>query len=470
MQADHRSGMARIEMDNFQFIDGSWVVDPDAPTVAKGAKVPNPPYEPKIFPPRTYYDPELNQRETELFWPKVWTMAGRVSDVQEVGDYFTYELGPESFIIVRSDADTIKAFYNVCPHRGNRIAYNDIGHASDFTCSFHSWQFSLDGELKRITDEELFHPKVICDRPGLKEVRCESWGGFVFVNMDPDAVPLLDFLGCIPEHFAPYNLENFRIFKDYEIEFNTNWKTAVDAFIEVYHVHSLHPELEVLAETKRCQHDLLENGHSRTLVPEGLVSHRVEPRPNELNPALAVMLRQYGVDPADYDGPPDNVREYLIPYKRKWGEENGVDFSKLSDQQLKDLWNYHVFPNMTLNITESVCIVQRWIPHATDPLKCTYSVQTLFPLLNDPSKTLLDITNQATDSEFVTMDPDNRPPKVRTTDGMDLGYVLNQDIEQLQFQQKGIRSRSFDGMRFSYQEVRIPHYWAEMERYISGEK
>ena len=63
-------------MDNFQFIDGSWVVDPDAPSVAQGAKVPNPPYEPKIFPPRSYYDPELNEKEIELFWPKVWTMAG----------------------------------------------------------------------------------------------------------------------------------------------------------------------------------------------------------------------------------------------------------------------------------------------------------------------------------------------------------------------------------------------------------
>jgi phenylpropionate dioxygenase-like ring-hydroxylating dioxygenase large terminal subunit len=457
-------------MDNFQFVEGAWIVDPEAETVATGRKVPNPPYDPKIFPPKTYYDPELWKREQEEFWPKVWTMAGRASDLENVGDYFTYELGPESFIVVRQSESEIKAFYNVCPHRGNRVAYNEFGHTSNFTCSFHSWQFGLDGQLQRITDEELFHPKVICDHPGLKEVSCDTWGGFVFVNMDPKAEPLLDFLGVIPEHLAPYNLDKFRIFKDYAIEFNTNWKTAVDAFIEIYHVHSLHPELEALAETKMCQHDLFDHGHSRSLIPEGLVSHRIEPRPTELNPALAVMLRQYGVDPDTYDGPVDNVRDYLVPFKRKWGEENGVAFSKLSDQQLKDLWNYHVFPNMTINVTESVCIIQRWIPHATDPLKCLYSVQTLFPVLNDPSKTLLDITNQATDDEFVTMDPNNRPERIHTTNGLDLGYVLNQDIEQLQQQQSGIRSRSFDGMRFSYQEIRIPHYWAEMDRYMTGKK
>jgi phenylpropionate dioxygenase-like ring-hydroxylating dioxygenase large terminal subunit len=457
-------------MEKFKLIDGSWVVDPDAPTIARGAKVPNPPYTPKVFPPRSYYDPKLCAQEQEEFWPKVWTMAGRASDVEAVGDYFTYELGAESFLIVRQSADKISAFYNVCPHRGNRVVWNDFGRANEFVCSFHSWTYALDGKLKRITDEELFHPAVICDRPGLKEVKCDTWGGFVFINMNPHAEDLRTFLDVIPEHLAPYSLENFRVFKDYEIEFNTNWKTAVDAFIEIYHVHSLHPELLVLAEEKCAQHDLLANGHSRSIVPEGLVSSRVEERPSVLNAALKTMLRQYGIDPARYDGPADNVRDFLVNPKRQWAKDNGLDFAQLSDQQLKDLWNYHVFPNMTLNMTESVCIVQRWIPHPTDPLKCTYSVQTLFPVLDDPSKTLLDITNQATDQEFVTMDPTHRPPRIRTTNGMDLGYVLNQDIEQLQQQQRGLRSRAFDGMRFSGQELRIPHYWAEIDRYLAGQK
>jgi hypothetical protein len=94
----------------------------------------------------------------------------------------------------------------------------------------------------------------------------------------------------------------------------------------------------------------------------------------------------------------------------------------------------------------------------------------MFPRLKDPSKPMLDITNQATDDQFVVMDPDHRPERLKTENGMDLGYVLNQDIEQLQQQQRGLRSRSFDGMRFSSQESRIPHYWAEMQRYLDGTK
>ena len=457
-------------MDNFCFIDGNWVVDPSATSVARGAKAPPVDYDVAIKSPKSYYDPELAKVEEERLWPRLWTMAGRVQDAENVGDYFTFEQGPESFLIVRESEEEIKAYYNVCPHRGNRIAHNEFGTASKFTCSFHSWEFGLDGSLQKITDEELFDKRVICDRPGLKPVRCETWGGFVFINMDPDAKPLLDYLDCIPEHLAPYHLEGYRLFKDVEIEFNTNWKTAVDAFIEVYHVHSLHSELEALAETKKCQHDLFPNGHSRSLIPECLVSHRVDPRPTEVNEALKMMMRQIDVDPADYVGPADNIREFMIKAKRKWGEDNGVDLSEFTDAQLNDLWSYFIFPNMTLNMTESVCIVQRWIPHPTDPLKCRYSVQTMFPRLKDPSKPMLDITNQATDDQFVVMDPDHRPERVKTDNGMDLGYVLNQDIEQLQQQQRGLRSRSFDGMRFSSQESRIPHYWAEMQRYLDGTK
>jgi phenylpropionate dioxygenase-like ring-hydroxylating dioxygenase large terminal subunit len=457
-------------VDDFNLVDGWWVVDPNATSIARGAKAPTIDYGPQIFPPKTYFDPELAVREREQFWPKTWTSAGRTQDVQNIGDYFTYELGSESFLIVRTSEQEVKAFFNVCPHRGNRIAHNDCGHVKKFTCSFHAWEFGLDGNLQKITDEELFDPKVIADRPGLKEIRCELWGGFVFINMNLEAEPLLQFLDCIPEHLAPYDLDNYRIFKEVEIEFNSNWKTAVDAFIEIYHVHSLHPELLAVAEEKKVQHDLFPNGHSRSIVPEGLVSHRVRDRPKDLNLALGSMLRQFNVDPNDYTGPADNVREFLIGAKRKWAAENGLDWSEIGDQQLNDLWSYFVFPNMTINILEPTLIIQRWIPHPTDPLKCRYVVQTLFPIVKDPTTPLLDITNQATENELVVFDPNERPERIRNPTINELGYVLNQDVEQLRQQQQGLMSRAFAGMRFSKQEARIPHYWAEMNRYLSGEK
>src|SRR3990172_4935564 len=85
------------------------------------------------------------------------------------------------------DNGRIKAFYNVCPHRGNRIAQNEFGSVAQFTCSFHGWQFHCNGRLKGITDEETFAPRLIAHRPGLTELRCDSLGGLIFVNMDGKA-------------------------------------------------------------------------------------------------------------------------------------------------------------------------------------------------------------------------------------------------------------------------------------------
>ena len=84
----------------------------------------------------------------------MWLLAGVVSDVPEAGDYFTFEIGAEQILLVRQADKSIKAFYNVCPHRGNRLALNDRGSVEQFTCAFHGWQYRLDGKLKCITDEQ----------------------------------------------------------------------------------------------------------------------------------------------------------------------------------------------------------------------------------------------------------------------------------------------------------------------------
>src|SRR3546814_5778410 len=98
---------------------------------------------------------------------KIWTLAGFVCDIPHVGDYFRYDLGAESFLIVRSETDRIQAFYNVCPHRGNQIVTSDFGTVRDvFTCAFHGWSFGINGDLQSISDEETYRPEVIAHRPG----------------------------------------------------------------------------------------------------------------------------------------------------------------------------------------------------------------------------------------------------------------------------------------------------------------
>jgi phenylpropionate dioxygenase-like ring-hydroxylating dioxygenase large terminal subunit len=106
--------------------------------------------------PSRYYSADYMRKEWELMWPRVWLLAGVTPDIPEDGDYTVFEIGHEEFIVVRQADNSIKAFYNACPHRGNRICLNERGSVPRFTCAFHGWQFSCAGKLEKITDEATF--------------------------------------------------------------------------------------------------------------------------------------------------------------------------------------------------------------------------------------------------------------------------------------------------------------------------
>ena len=160
-----------------------WAVNTDAPPGSLESKVPYIDNGTGRISSERFYSPEWMAREWECLWPRVWLIAGVVSDVREPGDYFTFDLGRENFLITRTDAGDIKAFYNVCQHRGNRLVHSDFGSVPRFAWSFDSWQYCLDGSAERITDEDTFRPEVICHRPNLRGVRCEIRAGLIFINM-----------------------------------------------------------------------------------------------------------------------------------------------------------------------------------------------------------------------------------------------------------------------------------------------
>ena len=451
---------------DYTLIDRTWVLHPED-TTTHSAKAPDPDYGQQLISPSRYFSSDEMRREWEGMWTKTWLAAGRVSDISEVGDYFTFDIGPESIIIVRVGPSEIAAFYNVCPHRGNKIVYNEFGHVSNFKCAFHSWQFSLNGQLEKLTDEELFHPDLTRCRPGLSPVKCDQWGGFVFINMDDEAEDLISFLGIIPEHLAPYHLEKYGVMSDIDMEWDANWKTGMDAFLEAYHSHAVHPEALPVYECKKVQYDCYPKGHSRQIAPWARVSSRVEHRPTELPDILADQLRLIDVDPETYDGPPDNIHPVMVQAKRKWGEKYGLDyFDELSDNQLKEIWSYQIFPNTTLNIQENGAMWQRWLPDAKDPEKMVYSIIMLFPPVNDPGKALIDLSNLGSEDAETKFDPTIRPDRIHATEGEQLGYLLNQDVQQIPRQQRGLRSRGFKGMRFGGPELRMRHYLAEIDSYL----
>ena len=335
-------------------------------------KAPEPKLGTELIPKERYISPEFMELEWDRLWTKVWNMAGRLQDIPEVGDYFTTELGKESLLIVRASDTEVKAYYNVCPHRGNQLRNPGLGHAESFQCAYHFFEWNLDGSYKFVPDEDTFTQGVNTDQ-GLVSIPCDTWGGFVFFNLNPEAEPLAEFLAPVAEHLAPYHFEEQYLVNDRTIEWDCNWKASVDAFNEVYHVQGIHPQLLESIDDINVQIDLYER-HNRYLVPFGLVSPRYRNQ-QELTGALKEMLRGSGIDPESFDGDMNDVRPAMQRATREQAAARGIDISELNDDQLTDDYHYYVFPNLTFNIHHAGFMLFRQRPHATDPNRMYYDLQ-----------------------------------------------------------------------------------------------
>jgi phenylpropionate dioxygenase-like ring-hydroxylating dioxygenase large terminal subunit len=451
---------------NFDYKRG-FVVYPNAQGEDAAAKAPYVDHGTARPDKRRYYSAEEAKLEWEGLWMKTWSFAGLTQDLTKVGDYFRYNLGKESFVVVRAEPGDagVRAYYNVCPHRGNRLVHTDFGHMSGgcFTCDFHGWKYGLDGGNREIRDEQIFRKEVISDRPGLTAVSCSVWNGLVFVNPDPKAAPLHDQLGVMVQHLAPYPFERFRVFRDLEVCWAANWKTAMDAFLEFYHADDVHPEVVPLTATLECQYDLYENGNSRMIIPVGFTTGRIQDR-DSVSDGLKAMLRAYGGDPDHYLSLKGHrYQDALVQVKRQWGRKQGYDFfENLSDAQITDDWNYSPFPNMTINVFADSLLLQIFRPHPTDASKSYYSAITLCLPVSDEDTQVFDLNEFAHGPKG--WKGDERPARFEPKDVSEFGYVLAQDARRVPEVQKGIESESFHGSRLSESESRIRHYLAEIDR------
>jgi phenylpropionate dioxygenase-like ring-hydroxylating dioxygenase large terminal subunit len=429
------------------------------PPVDNGLDVPD---------PARYHSREFMQLEWQRLWPRVWLLAGVTSDVPEHGDYFVFEIGHEEIVVVRQQDDGLKAFYNVCPHRGNRICLNERGSVERFTCAFHAWQFNCNGKLERITDEETFHPKLVAHRPGLTEVRCDSIGGLIFVNLDGKAPPLREWIGLPPGYIENYEIDKMHAVRHVRSEWLANWKTGVDAFYETYHLPHIHPQTQTVMEDF-SQYDLYPNGFSRMIVPLCVKSHRV-PDQQSVDAGLRFMMQDAGMNPDQFSGSAPEVRAAVQASKRARAKRLGLThYDKFTDAQLIDSWATGYFPNVQIGMHPEGVFIMRFLPHPTDPERFFYDNITMYRYVNDPNYTVpawmglpagTDVTGM-TRPNIERVPADQRP---------DLGEVLNQDVELVAAVQRGSKSRGFRGPLWSEQEQRVRHFHREIDRYINGEK
>ncbi|WP_439534573.1 aromatic ring-hydroxylating oxygenase subunit alpha [Polymorphobacter sp.] len=440
-----------------------WSVNPDAPPDSFEAKAPYVDNGSTTISPERYYSPEWQEKERTHLWRKVWNWAAREEDIPEAGDYVTFEIGREEFIVTRGKDDRIRAFFNVCPHRGNRLVSDaDGSRPHGFTCPFHNWRFGLDGQLEKLTDPETFRQEALCRDMSLSEVRCETWEGFVFLNMDPNAEPLTVHLGPLVEHARPYRLVDMRIVRRVQAVWEANWKVGVDGFNEAYHVHAVHQQILPVFNDYHAQIDLYGHGMSRMVTKFAFASPRLDGK--ELNEGLKAMLREVGIDPDSFTGGMEDVRPMVQQAKRARAARLGLDYSGFIDNQLTDDWNYFIFPNIQAGIHPEGVSLLYFRPHATDPRKFIFDVIVMLHPQENP-----EFLPPAYMGLPEGWDISGREPAViEQIDWRDggLGEVFDQDSSLFAEIQKGIESHGFRGSILSEQEQRIGHFHAELERYL----
>ncbi len=201
---------------------------------------------PDRAPAQRYYDPEFYRLETERLWTRVWQMACRLEEIPDAYDFAEYEILDQSIVVVRAEDGGVLAFQNACRHRGVKVAEGRGSCPSGFTCPFHGWCYGPDGKNTAVTRRRTFNERNL--DPGdldLVPVRCETWGGCAWINLDESAAPLRECIEPFATYLDAWHLESMRAEWWYACRLPVNWKIAEEAFLEQYHVLESHPQLRI---------------------------------------------------------------------------------------------------------------------------------------------------------------------------------------------------------------------------------
>lgn len=210
-----------------------------------------------------YSDIRMYDLEMQHLWRKTWLHACHLSEIPEDGSYKLFERVGLNIIVSRGPGDQVRAFHNICRHRGSRVLLDQTGNAKRFVCPYHSWSYGRDGSLLSVPESRDFACLDKADR-GLMPVRCEVFRGMVFINVDMDAEPLAQYLQVTDQNLGAFPLAEMQVKGIFTVDMECNWKTALDNFLEIYHVNSVHKDsIAPYLQSKSFSVSLYERGHAR---------------------------------------------------------------------------------------------------------------------------------------------------------------------------------------------------------------
>ncbi len=400
-----------------------------------------------------YTSHEFHRLEVEKVWKKVWQFACREEEIPEVGDHVLYKIADLELVIVRAAPSEIRAYRNACLHRGRALKDCD-GRSQDLRCPFHGWTWNLDGSLRTIPARWDF-PHVERERYHLPEARVGSWGGFVFVNFDPDSVSLESYLGDLPKHFEPWPLE--KRYKEAHVGklLRCNWKVAQEAFMEAYHVIATHPQMLQGIGDCNSQYDAW--GHfSRAITANMTPSPHLPGEPSEQDQLDAMFTRSVDAEPMLRVPEGMTARQMLAQVTRMQLQGAVPSVNEVSDAELCDSFYYTLFPNFHPWGAYNR-IVYRFRPNGNDPHSSIMEVIYLSPFRGKrpaPAKI-----------HWLGADED-------WTQAPELGFlsrVFNQDTGNLFRVQDGLRAAAHSHVTFAqYQETKPRHFHALLEKFVSA--
>lgn len=401
-----------------------------------------------------YVSQAFHDLEAERLWPHVWQMACRLEHIPNVGDHLVYDICNLSLIVVRTDAEEVKAFHNSCLHRGTTLVDGE-GNAAFFKCPFHGFAWNLDGTFRGMPASWDF-PHVEEQDFCLPEAQVALWDGFVMVNPDLDASSFDSYAGALDDHFAPYPLDDrYTAFHTCQVV-DANWKTTQEAFLEGYHVSTTHPHTLRFANDFDCKYDVFGQNVSRLVQPLALpATHLIDQVPQaELAAIIQKML------PRDDRRPvPDDVvaRPWLADrFRDSLSKQWRTDLSAASEAEMLDSIQYFLFPNFAPWGGYALPIVYRFRPWGNDPNRSLMEMSLLHPIPDD--------------GDYQTAEPHWLEPGESWTHapGFEgLGMVIDQDMENLPKIQKGLRAASHDHITLSdYQEIRLRHFHRRLDEVV----
>jgi len=414
--------------------------------------------EPVDVPFERYLAQEYHDLEVEKLWKRVWQTACREDEIPEVGDTLVYDIAHLSFIVTRVSPTVIKAYPNSCLHRGRKLVDSSPCPAQlgELRCAFHGFTWDLEGSLSVVPSSWDF-PHLDPEKWQLPEAKVGRWGGFVFINPDPDCEPFEDFIGDIDRHFAKYDYGNRYTAAHIVKVVPTNWKAAQDAFMEPFHVIATHPQLMAQTSNIESKYDCWGN-FSRAMTPNMLPSSFINWLPSEQEIMDAMLDKRLDAEPQVQVPEGKTAREVAGAQAREAlakviGEEKA---EQLSDAECVDSFFFTLFPNLhPWSAYNRICF--RFRPYGDDPNRAIQDVYLLNPYSGERPP--------ASKTRVLTEEED-------FTAGIEIGpylaRIVNQDLYNMPQVQQGMKASVKGAATFSrYQESKIRHFHMLLEEWMA---